>query len=309
MNELSLFTGAGGGLLGTKLLGFRAIGYVENNPYCQKVLKARIADGILDEAPIFGDIRKFINDGFATMFNGMAHVVTAGFPCQPFSVAGKGLAENDPRNMWPETIEVIRKIRPQHALLENVPGLISKPYFRTILRQIAESGYDCQWGVLGADDIGACQHRKRLFLLLADARLPEPSRRNEVEEGCEGETLHELTSCRSNVANPKGQQDRRVQSSRLQPHISTGCANVADTNGQGLQGMPQAEFKVLSGKTKAPERRESSRAMSKKRIWWAIEPNVGRVAHGVAHRVDRLKAIGNGEVPAVVKTIWRLMAQ
>ena len=310
MNELSLFTGAGGGVLGTKLLGFRHIGYVENNPYCQKVLKARIADGVLDEAPIFGDIRKFINDGFAAMFNGMADVVTAGFPCQPFSVAGKGLAENDPRNMWPETIEVIRQVRPRYALLENVPGLLNKPYFRRILRQIVESGYDCKWGVLGADDIGACQHRKRLFLLLADA---------------------------------KSQQDRRVQSRRFQSHISTGCANVANpehgrlskrrraitaceevselrgisgndaaarcveegevlahTNGQRLQGegqrvRGQKTFPCVEPRSNAGE-------------WWATEPALGRVANGVASRVDRLKAIGNGQVPAVVKAIWGLMA-
>jgi DNA (cytosine-5)-methyltransferase 1 len=89
MNELSLFTGAGGGLLGSKLLGWRTIGYVEKEPYCQKVIVQRIADGLLDAAPVYGDIRRFINDGYAANYQGMVDVVSAGFPCQPFSVAGK----------------------------------------------------------------------------------------------------------------------------------------------------------------------------------------------------------------------------
>ena len=90
MRELSLFSGAGGGLLGSKLLGWTCVGYVENNEYCQKVLKQRIADGILDAAPIFGDIRKFISEGYARSYQGMVDVVTGGFPCQDISIAGSG---------------------------------------------------------------------------------------------------------------------------------------------------------------------------------------------------------------------------
>ena len=89
MNELSLFSGAGGGLLGTMLLGFRPIGYVEWDDYCQRVLAARIRDGFLSDAPIFGDIKTFISDGYAASYTGLVDVITAGFPCQPFSVAGK----------------------------------------------------------------------------------------------------------------------------------------------------------------------------------------------------------------------------
>ena len=103
MNELSLFTGAGGGLLGTKLLGFRHIGYVEWDNYCQRIIAQRIIDGLLDNAPIFGDIRAFIGDGYAEAYQGMVDIITAGFPCQPFSVAGKRKGADDNRNMWPAT--------------------------------------------------------------------------------------------------------------------------------------------------------------------------------------------------------------
>ena len=84
MWELSLFSGAGGGLLASKLLEWRTVGYVEFNEYCQRVIAARIADGHLDPAPIFGDIRAFIADGYAASYSGMVDVVSGGFPCQPF---------------------------------------------------------------------------------------------------------------------------------------------------------------------------------------------------------------------------------
>lgn len=145
MRELSLFTGAGGGLLGTKLLGWESIGYVEINDYCQRIIKQRIDDGILDEAPIFGDIRTFIDQGYAESYYGMADVITAGFPCQPFSIAGNQKGEDDKRNMWPETIKCIRIIRPRFALLENVPGLLSSGYFGRILGDLVESGFDIRW--------------------------------------------------------------------------------------------------------------------------------------------------------------------
>ena len=87
MKELSLFSGAGGGVLGTQLLGWETIGYVEYNEYCQRVIRQRIEDGYLDEAPIFSDVNAFISEGYADAYKGMVGVISAGFPCQPFSVA------------------------------------------------------------------------------------------------------------------------------------------------------------------------------------------------------------------------------
>ena len=182
MHELSLFTGAGGGLLGTKLLGWKAIGYVEKEPYCQKVIRQRIADGILDAAPIFGDIRAFVSEGYAESYQGLVDVITGGFPCQPFSVAGKQRGHQDERNMWPETIECIRIVRPRYAFLENVPGLLGASgdpgewdmeeaptdnirYFGTILSGLSEARYDARWITLGADDVGANHRRKRVWIV------------------------------------------------------------------------------------------------------------------------------------------------
>lgn len=196
MNELALFAGAGGGLLGTKLLGWRAVGYVEVDDYCQRILAARICDGFLDDAPIFGDIRAFISDGYADAYSGLVDVVTGGFPCQPFSVAGKQRGADDARNLWPETIDTIRRVRPRFALLENVPGLLAHPYFGTILGELAESGYHARWDCIPAAALGAPHIRDRLWIVAADAERDElwhepwgggwPSRRSSTEPGNDG---------------------------------------------------------------------------------------------------------------------------
>lgn len=180
MRELSLFTGAGGGLLGTHLLGWKPCGYVEWNEYCQQIIAARIRDGYLPVAPIFTDVCEFVQSGAAKQYRGIADVVTAGFPCQPFSVAGKQLAADDHRNMWPATRECIRDVQPKSVLLENVPGLISCGYIGRVLCDMAEMGYVGRWGVVGASALGAPHHRKRLW-------IAAHSERNQWEQSRNGE--------------------------------------------------------------------------------------------------------------------------
>ncbi len=165
MDEFSLFSGAGGGMWGSKLLGWNTIGYVEYDDYCQQVIRQRISDGFFDDAPIFGDIRAFISEGYAESYQGVVDVLSAGFPCQPFSVAGKQAGENDPRNMWPKTLECIRIIRPRYAFLENVPGLLAHKYIQRIFGDLAESGYDCRWKVISAAEVGAPHKRDRLWIM------------------------------------------------------------------------------------------------------------------------------------------------
>ena len=161
MNELALFAGAGGGLLGSRLLGWRTVCYVEKNPYCQKVIQARIKDGFLDDAPIWDDVRTFDGRPWA----GIVDVVSAGFPCQPFSGAGKQLGESDERNLWPDTLRIIREARPEWVFLENVTRLLSFDYFGQILGDLAESGYDARWDCIPASAIGAPHQRDRIWIV------------------------------------------------------------------------------------------------------------------------------------------------
>lgn len=162
MNELCLFAGAGGGSIASKHFHkWRTVCYVEWNGYCQKSLQARIRDGLLDGAPIWDNVKTF--DG--RPWRGCVDIVTAGFPCQPFSTAGKRAGDNDDRNGWPDTIRIIREVRPRYCLLENVPGLLTFEYFGTILRELAESGYDARWRVLSAAEVGASHKRDRLWIV------------------------------------------------------------------------------------------------------------------------------------------------
>jgi len=167
MRELSLFSGAGGGLLATQhMLGWEIVAYVEHDEYCQRVIAQRIADGVLHSAPIYSDVEAFARVA-GELYRGRVDVVRGGFPCQPFSLAGGQLAADDPRNMWPATAEVIRQVRPRYAFLENVPGLLGSGhgYFGHILGDLAELGYNARWGVLSAAAVGAPHLRKRLWLM------------------------------------------------------------------------------------------------------------------------------------------------
>ncbi len=196
MNELALFAGAGGGLLASKwLLGWRTICYVENAEYPVKILQARIRDGLLDDAPIWDDVRTF--DG--RPWRGCVDIIAAGFPCQPFSSVGNKLAGNDDKNLWPDTIRVIRQVRPEWCLLENVSGLLFQGggYFGTILRDLAESGYDASWRVLSAAEMGAPHKRDRLFVV---AHTVSGESRVSIEPGqCEDASTGS-TDCRGHTA-------------------------------------------------------------------------------------------------------------
>jgi DNA (cytosine-5)-methyltransferase 1 len=278
MRELSLFSGAGGGLLGTKMLGWNCVGYVEFNEYCQQILAQRIKDGILDRAPIFTDVREFIQSGAVDQYRGYIDVLTAGFPCQPFSVAGEQRGGGDNRNMWPETIEAIRRTRPRHAFLENVPGLLVHEYGRRIFADLAQAGFDARWTVLGADDVGAPHRRKRLWIM-ADS----------TNAGLQGHI--EQSAQQTGAFARQGEAE-----------------DVADSDEKRSQGVRpddgQKRWEIEGG---SPGLRDGAE-LGRKPDWWATEPNVGRVAHGVANRVDRLKALGNGQVPAVAATAWRILA-
>jgi len=165
MNELALFSGGGGGLLASLLLGHRIIGYVEIDDYCQRITAQRIKDGILPEAPIFSDITAFNDSGYAAAYTGLVDVLSGGFPCQPFSLSGKRLGAADERNMWPATIECIRVVRPGIVFLENVPALLTSGYFGTVLGDLAASRYDVRWRCLSAAEVGAPHKRNRLWIM------------------------------------------------------------------------------------------------------------------------------------------------
>jgi len=174
MNELSLFTGYGGMTLGLRLAGMEVttVGYVEIDPYCQQLIQARIRDNVLDDAPIYADIRAFSG----TECQGVVDIITASFPCQPHSSANKTRrGRSDERNLWPDTLRVIREVAPRYVLLENVRGLADghNPYAAEIVGQLSEAGYDARWGLLSAAEVGAPHLRNRWWCLAVDGSQAE----------------------------------------------------------------------------------------------------------------------------------------
>lgn len=180
MRELALFAGAGGGILGGKLLGWRTVCAVEVNPYCRSVLLARQRDGILDPFPIWDDVRTF--DG--NRWRGHVDVVSGGFPCQDISAAGKGAGIDGERSgLWVEMARIIDEVRPQFAYMENSPMLTSRGLGR-VLGDLAEMGMDARWGVLGAHHAGLPHRRDRIWIVASDPKRCEW--REEQHDGASG---------------------------------------------------------------------------------------------------------------------------
>ncbi len=160
MNELHLFAGAGGGILGGQLLGHRIVGAVEIEKFPRQVLLQRQREGILPWFPVWDDIKTF--DG--KPWRGLVDIVAGGFPCQDISAAGKGAGITGERSgLWVEMARVVSEIRPQFVLVENSSMLTSRG-LGDVLGDLAKLGYDARWTVLGADDVGARHRRKRIWI-------------------------------------------------------------------------------------------------------------------------------------------------
>jgi len=270
MRELALFAGAGGGILGGVLLGWRTVCAVEIDAYCARRLMQRQNEGHLPPFPVWDDVCSF--DG--RPWRGSVDVVSGGFPCQDISVAnanGDGI-DGEKSGLWREFARIVREVRPRYVLVENSPNLTTRGLGR-VLGDLAEMGADARWGVLSAEDFGAWHLRQRLWIV-ADFdrdRLREQSRRRS-REGWSSEGV---------VADDGP--------TRATP----------DSSGAGLEGRagePQDDGAA------AQMRGDRARA-----TWWDVEPGLVRVVHGVAHRVDRIRAIGNGQVPAVVAGAWETL--
>jgi DNA (cytosine-5)-methyltransferase 1 len=348
MNELALFAGAGGGILGGKLLGWRTVCAVEWEAYPASVLCARQNDGLLESFPIWDDVQTF--DG--KPWRGIVDVVSGGFPCQDISAAGKGAGIDGERSgMWGEMARIIYEVRPRFVFVENSPMLTSRGLGR-VLGDLASMGFDARWGVLGAADIGANHQRDRIWIVarwkgdlphaqhdrirwweqqqksieeetrkLANARCElwdegnsrdldaqeeigtsSPIFNQSGGQGC-GEDQVDYSNCER----LEGNNNIKKSSNGIQPMSGKRCDEVPDSSSVRSQGQGQYEQSINSTKSRKGQTIEPVYGRSPD--FWAVEPNVGRVANGVADRVDRLKAIGNGQVPLCAATAWRILSE
>jgi DNA (cytosine-5)-methyltransferase 1 len=279
LHELALFAGAGGGILGGHLLGWRTVCAVERDPYAVGVLLARQNDGCLPPFPIWDDVSTF--DG--RPWRGRVDVVSGGFPCQDISAAntsGQGIS-GERSGLWSEMARIIREVGPRFVLVENSPMLTLRG-LDVVLGDLAAMGFDAEWGVLGADDVGAPHIRKRIWIVgqLSDTHdhrqrepiqhVATPGREADADSGSDGATWLVANAVR-----------KRSQGS--------GARWFACDPAEAGEGEAESAFIERVG-----------------HIWGAQSP-VDRVAHGVAARVDRLKCIGNGQVPSVAALAWRIL--
>ena len=303
MNELALFSGAGGGILGGKLLGWRTVCAVEWEPYAACVLAARQNDGFLPTFPIWDDVQTF--DG--KPWQGIVDVVSGGFPCQDISAAGKGAGiEGERSGMWREMARIIHEVRPRFAFVENSPMLTSRG-LGTVLGDLASMGFDARWGVLGAADVGAKHQRDRIWIVARwRGELPYTQhdrirRWEQQQESVKKKTVGNTISNRwSERRNDYGKYDRN----KFATNGQHSCA-LADTTSIRQQGSWEHEQSINS--TKGCDWKANYVESIGSSNFWSIEPNVGRVADGVAARVDRLKAIGNGQVPLCAERAWEIL--
>ncbi|MDV7375008.1 DNA cytosine methyltransferase [Acinetobacter baumannii] len=335
MNELALFSGAGGGVLASYLLGWRTVCAVERDAYAAQVLAQRQNDGILEAFPIWSDITSF--DG--KPWRGIVDVISGGFPCQDISSAGKGAGIEGKRSgLWAEMARIIGEVRPSYVFVENSPMLVSRGLTR-VISDLAKMGYDAQWARFSASNFGAPHIRDRIWIVgyshserlntgwenngkydrhfTSSANKNSRTLANPQSIGCKTNGLSigtqqekSLSGINSkDVANPKSirlEQAWKCKSSsekRL-----TGCGHeLSDSN---CERCKQVEQRVFS-RTQSERASDSSQYSSFTRgwEWWAIEPELGRVADGVANRVDRLKAIGNGQVSIVAKSAFEFLRE
>jgi DNA (cytosine-5)-methyltransferase 1 len=256
MNELHLFAGAGGGILGGMLCGHTTVCAVEIEPYCRKVLLQRQRDGILPKFPIWDDVRTF--DG--RPWRGKVDVICGGFPCQDISCAGKGAGINGERSgLWAEMARVICEIQPKYVFVENSPMLTIRG-LGVVLGSLASMGYDARWGVLGGRDVGIPVSRERIWIMAS--------------------------------TNLRGFRER----------------GSSETTVETDQGGGSNER--ISGKDDVSALQEM-RNRYKRRIpvegWSETKPEFLRTSNDVASWMDRLKAIGNGQVPAVAQIAWNTL--
>lgn len=346
MRELHLFAGIGGGILGGTLLGHRPICAVEINRHSRKVLRRRIKDGILPWFPIWKDVKDF--DG--KPWKGVADVVCAGFPCPAFSTAGKRKGKEDSRNLWPETARILREVAPRFAFLENVPGLLTFDYFGEILGDLAEMGFDAEWGVVSAASVGAWHTRDRLWILgyrrdsaYTNGQSPqlEEHRDSGQEWKCTGTLQSKVLRQEYGQTCTKGfaSGDEYVPHTNRIEHDSTIRRATTETSGRGndkersdrgrtLQssgaGAADQPWMVQEGRPISDI--DSEQRVSGERGWcggvsptidawlsggcriWHAEPELARVANGVPHQLDDIRAFGNAQVPQVVATAFVMLA-
>ena len=271
-----LFAGIGGFSLGLERAGMTCKWQVEIDPYATAVLNKHWPD-----VPKHDDVRTFppTHDDYSV------DLICGGFPCQDISVAGKGAGLAGERSgLWYEFARIIGQLRPRYVVVENVAALLTRG-MDAVLGTLSTLGYDAEWHVIPAAAVGAPHRRERVWIV-AYARCVDGAGRPCKQE-------------------PSDRQ--KTQRHEAADHIERRRALVADAD--SLPGPQQQRDEQWQRRTRVAAQGGVFAGGSEPNGWWESEPDVGRVAHGVPSRVDRLRCLGNAVVPQVVEVIGRAIVE
>ena len=283
---VSLCSGYDGIGIGLKraIPGLRTIAHVEIETYAIANLISKMEAGLLDACPVFTDLKQFPYE----QLRDRVTILSAGFPCQPFSSAGKRRATEDERHLYPYIADGITAMRPRYVLLENVEGIISaktadgESVLKYVLGDLEERGYRCTWGVFSASETGAPHQRKRVFILAhATNREPRQSQARNRGQDIGGGSEEELGDATSFGSCGGCEDSDRIKSEML---------------GSGL------------GKTRWPSRPGQQQYEWEQPRVTEAQSCVGLSANGTTFRVDELRLLGNGVVPDCCELAWQTLS-
>ena len=318
LQHLDLFSGIGGFSLGLEEIGLvETVAFCDFDKYCQQVLKKHWPN-----VPIFSDIKELTYEKLKANGINKIDIITGGYPCQPFSVAGSQKGEQDPRHVWPEYFRLVKELKPTWVIGENVSGHI-KLGLDTVLENLESEGYSTRTFSISASSVGANHQRERVWIIAHSNNAGDRTSEYEVnKDGQEAikkwqeQSQFEFSRQSENVANS---DDKRIWSRiggsdhdnekksggwSFDRGRSNGNDEWSDSSTTKNETMDVADTDSKrgclweTGSEDAKNVGQSSRS-EKTLGWWDIEPDVGRVAHGVPQRVDRLKGLGNAVVPQI----------
>ncbi len=280
----SLFSGIGGIDLGLQRAGMTVKWHSEIDPYACRVLKKHWPD-----VPNLGNIKEI---DWATVEP--VDVIAGGYPCQPFSTAGKRQGDKDERHLWPYFLRAISELRPRFALLENVRGHLSMGFDR-VLGDLAEIGYDAEWQIVSAASVGA-PHRRDRIICVAYPNCCDPSdgRERENVSGQGAGWRHDGSGSASDIGQVSLGSPRQI------------AEDVADSDIWQI-GRRHRWHATNRGQVFGRRHHDGRTQSYEGWQWWEVEPDVGRVADGIPARVDRLRGLGNAVVPQVAEYVGRMI--
>jgi DNA (cytosine-5)-methyltransferase 1 len=303
LNGLALCAGYGGLELGIERVfdEYRTVCYVEGEAFAASHLIKKMEEGRMDNAPIWSNVKSFEGE----RWRGKVDIISGGFPCQPYSTAGKQMGEDDPRDLWPDFVRIIGEVRPGFLFLENVPNVV-KLRLDQIILDLDKLGYSCSWGNLAASQVGAKHKRNRWFLFgvrntnnngLMEYANEESSEGVTKEGKLERNRLENISPTHSNANNSskcssEGSilEKRRNDSNRL-------CQDVSHTNSKRTQRIRRFDGKTQKIEPGKRFTNQSDKWNGKFESWWEVEPSMGRLVDGASDWVDKLRLLGNGVVP------------